>query len=88
MVRLSPARIAPASRSQPALVRSTQAGFWLVLALAVIIGGGQAASGVPAFLGVILPTGIGAANASAISQTPVVRIAIALDQPTLRGSIR
>jgi hypothetical protein len=45
-------------------------------------------SGVPAFLGIILPTGVGAANASAAPHEPMVRIAIAPEQPALRGSLR
>ena len=88
MVRPRPVHAAPTSRSLHALVKSTQAGFWATLALAVLLGGGQAASGVPAFLGIILPTGVGAANASAVLHEPMVRIAIAPEQPTIRGSLR
>ena len=88
MVRPRPVRTAQLSRSLPALVRSTQAGFWATLALAVLLGGSQAVSGVPAFLGIILPTGVGAANASAAPHEPMVRIAIAPVQPALRGSLR
>jgi hypothetical protein len=88
MVRPKPVRTAQTSRSLPALVKSTQAGFWVTLALAILLGGGQAASGVPAFLGVILPTGVGAANASAVAHEPMVRIAIEPEQPALRGSLR
>jgi hypothetical protein len=68
-------------------VKSTQASFWAMLALAVLLGGGQAASGVPSFLGIILPTGVGAANASAVPLEPIVRIAIEPLQPALRGSL-
>jgi hypothetical protein len=88
MVRPKPIRVATTSRSQRALIRSTQAGFWLVLALAVGLGGSQAASGGPTLLGVILPPGIVAANASIVPHEPMMRIAIMPEQPTLRGSLR
>ena len=65
-----------------------QAGFWAMLALAVLLGGGQAVSGVPTFLGIIVPSGVGAANASAVAHEPMVRIAIEPAQPELRGSLR
>ncbi len=58
-------------------MQGTQAAFWVVLLLAVALGGGQAIAGFPALLGIILPPGVVAAQASDVPHDSIVDVPIA-----------
>ncbi len=79
MVRLKPIRVVRRPRPPRALMQGTQAAFWLVLVAAIGLGGAQAINGLPALVGIVLPPGIVAAQASDAPRVARLRLDVAGD---------
>jgi len=76
MYRLKPIRVIRRPRPPRALFTGATAAFWLLLALSAAIGGSRAVAGIPALLGIILPPGVVAAQASGTPQDPFVQLRV------------
>ena len=76
MYRLKPIRVIRRPRPPRALFTGATAAFWLLLALCAAVGGGRAVAGIPALLGIILPPGVVAAQASDTPQDPNVQLRV------------
>jgi uncharacterized protein len=76
MYRLKPIRVIAKKRPPRALMGGADAAFWLVLLLALGIGGSRALAGAPTLLGIILPSGVVAAEASNAPHDSAVRLRI------------
>lgn len=60
-------------------MRPAEATFWLVLVLAIVLGGARAGEGLPALIGMFLPSGVVAAQADV--QGPAKRIVLPVHLP-------
>src|SRR5438874_2293146 len=76
MYRLKPIRVIRRPRPPHVLFQGAHAAFWLLLVAALGIGGGRAVAGFPALLGIILPPGIVAAQASDAPHDPAAYLQI------------
>ncbi len=76
MYRLAPIRRPKTPRPPRGLMRAAEAAFYVVLTLAVVLGGNQALRGVPALVGLMLPN-MSKAEASVPSREPSVVLALA-----------
>ncbi|HEY4942025.1 MAG TPA: divergent polysaccharide deacetylase family protein [Rhizomicrobium sp.] len=74
MYRLKPIRVSRRPRPPRALFTGAHVAFWILLAAAAGIGGGRAVAGLPALLGIVLPSA--AAQASDAPQYPAVHLRI------------
>ena len=78
MYRLKPIRRARRPRPPRALFQGANTAFWIMLGLAVAVGGSRAVGGIPALANAIVPPGIVAAQASDAPQPEGVRLRVAL----------
>ena len=74
MYRLKPIRRKVTPRPPQALMRGAEAAFYVLLTLAVVFGGERALLGVPALIGLVVPGGVAAAQASAAPREPAVAL--------------
>lgn len=74
MYRLKPIRVSRRPRPPRALFTGANVAFWIMLAAAAGIGGARAVAGLPALLGIVLPSA--AAQASDASPDPAVHLRI------------
>ena len=78
MYRLKPIR-RPRSRRPPlALLEGADTAFWVMLGVAIVLGGGRAVGGIPSLVSAILPPGVVAAQASDARPIVGVNLRVAL----------
>jgi uncharacterized protein len=76
MYRLKPIR-RPKTRKPPAaLLGAAEAAFYMLFAVALVLGGGRAFAGIPALAGLILPSGVSEAQASDAPRRAYARLPV------------